>query len=274
MNASRAVSENWVRLAATNASASEQIATMTASRPSSSAEISVLPATWPSHSRGTTTFSVAATAPPSTRNPPACRKSCSIDDRNTSSFGVPSAWRWAGGFSQFAPLPRARNSHPITTDTSSDATSRETATIGLPGNATAVDAITTGLIAGADSRNASAAAGVTPRLINAADTGTEAHSHPGSTAPDTLATGTASAGFFGSAFAKNDAGTNAVSAADSSTPSTRNGVAWMTTPTNMVAQVRTPSSVKIPLKMRRPNSASTTSSTNVPVNTIWEPLDS
>ena len=126
-------------------------------------------------------------------------------------------------------------------------------TFGCPGNATAVEASTTGLIAGADSRNAIAAAGVTPRFISAAETGTEAHSQPGRITPDALATGTASAGCLGSAFAKKDAGTNAVSAADSSTPSTRNGSAWTVTPTNIVAQVRTPSSVKGPAKIFRPN---------------------
>ncbi len=134
-----------------------------------------------------------------------------------------------------------------------------------------MDASTTGLIAGAESRNAIAAAGVTPRFISAADTGTEAHSQPGRITPDALATGTARAGCFGSAFAKNDAGTNAVSAADSSTPSTRKGSAWTVTPTNIVAQVRTPSSVNRPAKILRPNRASPTSTMSVTVNAIDDP---
>jgi hypothetical protein len=50
---------------------------------------------------------------------------------------------------------------------------------------------TIGLIAGADSRNASAAAGATPRRTIAPATGTEAHSQPGRTTPANPATGTA-----------------------------------------------------------------------------------
>ena len=65
---------------------------------------------------------------------------------------------------------------------------------GSPGNATAVDTSTTGLIAGAASRNASAAAGGTPWPMSRRATGTEAHSHPGSTTPAAPATGTAAAG--------------------------------------------------------------------------------
>ncbi len=130
------------------------------------------------------------------------------------------------------------------------------------------------MIAGAESRNAIAAAGVTPRFISAADTGTEAHSQPGRITPDALATGTARAGCLGSAFAKNDAGTNAVSAAESSTPSTRKGSAWTVTPTNMVAQVRTPSSVNRPAKILRPNSASADQHDSVSVNAIEEPAGS
>jgi hypothetical protein len=45
------------------------------------------------------------------------------------------------------------------------------------------------LIAGADSRNASAAAGVTPRRTRAPAMGTDPHSHPGSTTPATPAAG-------------------------------------------------------------------------------------
>src|SRR5688500_7515644 len=123
--------------------------------------------------------------------------------------------------------------------TASEVIARAITTFGCPGKATAVDASTTGLMAGAEGRNAIAAAGVTPRLISAAETGTEAHSQPGRITPDALATGTARAGCFGSALAKNEAGTKAVRAAESSTPRTRNGSAWTVTPTNIVAQVRT-----------------------------------
>ena len=93
-----------------------------------------------------------------------------------------------------------------------------------------------GLMAGAERRKARAAAGVTPRRTRAPATGTDAHSQPGSTAPAALATGTARAGCFGRARAKNDGGTNTAIAADSSTPSTRNGSGWTITATNTVIQ--------------------------------------
>jgi hypothetical protein len=96
---------------------------------------------------------------------------------------------------------------------------------------------TIGLIAGAASKNANAAAGVTPWRTNAPATGTDAHSQPGSTAPATPATGTARSGRAGNAQAKNDGGMNATMSADSSTPRTRNGRAWSITATNTVIQV-------------------------------------
>src|SRR5690606_14813382 len=96
---------------------------------------------------------------------------------------------------------------------------------------------TIGLIAGADSRNARAAAGATPRRTSAPATGTDAHSQPGSTAPAAPATGTARAGRSGRARAKKDGGTNTAIAADSSTPSTRKGRAWSMTATNTVIQL-------------------------------------
>ena len=71
MNASREVSENCVRLAATNASASEQIAITTASAASASTASELDPATVSSTSRGTTVCNVAAVAAPMIRKPPA-----------------------------------------------------------------------------------------------------------------------------------------------------------------------------------------------------------
>ena len=100
------------------------------------------------------------------------------------------------------------------------ATNRATTITGRPGNATAVEMSTIGLIAGEESRNANAAAGVTPRRINAPATGTEPHSHAGRIAPATPATGTA-APVRGSARSKNLVGTNAVIAADSTVPKTQ-----------------------------------------------------
>ena len=91
--------------------------------------------------------------------------------------------------------------------TSRDVTNRASAISGLLGNATKVETMTTGLMAGDDSRKARAAAGATPRDMSEPDTGTEAHSQPGTIAPAQPATGTARAGRDGSAFCQNDAGT-------------------------------------------------------------------
>ena len=96
---------------------------------------------------------------------------------------------------------------------------------------------TIGLIAGAASRNASAAAGVTPA----------AHQRTGHRHRRALAAGQhhagrpghrhREAGRRGSARAKNDGGTNTAITADSTTPNTRNGSACTTTETNTVVQV-------------------------------------
>lgn len=142
----------------------------------------------------------------------------------------------SGGRIQSVRPSRCHN-QPIAHATSRLATNRARTICGLPGNATAVAASTIGLIAGADSRNASAAAGVTPRRTSAPATGTEAHSQPGRTAPAIPATGTAREGRLGSARAKNDGGTNTAMIADSSTPRTRKGNAWTTTATNTVIQL-------------------------------------
>ncbi len=79
--------------------------------------------------------------------------------------------------------PSQSHSQPITTAVASEASSRASTMTGLAGKAIAVAVSTTGLIAGADSRNANAAAGVTPRPIRLFATGTDAHSQPGSTTP-------------------------------------------------------------------------------------------
>lgn len=129
------------------------------------------------------------------------------------------------------------HSQPITQATSRLPTNRASTISGLRGNATAVAVSTIGLIAGAESRNAIAAAGVTPRRTSAPATGTDAHSQPGRIAPAMPAIGTASTGFFGSARVKNVAGTNTAIPADSSTPSTRKGSACTTTATKTVIQL-------------------------------------
>ena len=84
---------------------------------------------------------------------------------------------------------------------------------------------TTGLIAGADSRKASAAAAGAPRSTSRRAIGTEPHSHP---AERTGQGGDrdGSAGLLGSDRANRHGGTNAAIAALIVTPSTRNGTAW------------------------------------------------
>src|SRR5262252_6150163 len=117
------------------------------------------------------------------------------------------------------------------------AAKRASTIIGRPGKATAVETSTIGLIAGEASRNANAAAGFTPRRIRPPATGTEPHSHAGSTTPARPATGTAATGVGGSARSKNRFGTNAVIAAESTVPRTRNGSAWTITETKTVTSV-------------------------------------
>jgi hypothetical protein len=108
---------------------------------------------------------------------------------------------------------------------------------GVAVNATAVATSTIGLIDGADSMNANDADGRTPRSISRFEIGTEPHSHPGSTAPQTPATGTAIAALFGMILVNTVAGTNAAMAPETTTPSTRNGVAWTQMATKTVDQL-------------------------------------
>ena len=84
---------------------------------------------------------------------------------------------------------------------------------------------TTGLTAGAASRKARAAPWGSPLRINDCDTGTDAHSQPGSTMPATLAAGTASSGDLGVILDSRSFGTKAAMSPDTNTPSTRNGSA-------------------------------------------------
>ena len=75
------------------------------------------------------------------------------------------------------------HSMPTAIAVSSEATKRAATTSGWPGKATAVATSTTGLIAGADSMKANAAAGATPRAVSRPAIGTEPHSQPGSATP-------------------------------------------------------------------------------------------
>ena len=119
--------------------------------------------------------------------------SCRQAARNAAVRDRPVRSGRAGMRSQSA-RPSRSHSQPMTTEVARLATSRATTICGRPGNATDVATSTTGLIAGADSRNASAAAGVTPRRTSAPAIGTEPHSQPGRIAPATPATGTARIG--------------------------------------------------------------------------------
>lgn len=121
----------------------------------------------------------------------------------------------------------------------SEASSRPRTISGCPGKAIEVATRTTGLIAGADSRKASAAAGATPRRIRLPATGTDAHSQPGSTTPAAPATGTASTVRRGSTRWNTRSGTNAPIAADTTVPSSRNGTPWTVIAVNTVHQAAT-----------------------------------
>ena len=234
--ASRAVSENWLSDAATNASASEQIDSTTASRARASTDNAGFAATVSSQRGGTVTLSAAAANAPMTRNPPACTTSWRHDVQNAAQ--PRSVWESASRTGRSQPgRPRRSHSHPITDAVSRLATNRASTILGWPGKATAVETSTTGLIAGEASRNANAAAGATPRRISAPATGTDPHSQAGSTAPASPATGTAAAARRGSARSKKRVGTNAVIAADSTVPSMRNGSACTITETKTVTRV-------------------------------------
>ena len=92
------------------------------------------------------------------------------------------------------------------------------------------------MIAGAESRNVSAAAAGTPRDTSRPAIGTDPHSQPGSAAPATAAHGTASTGLSGISRGSSPAGTNASIAALIPMPSTRNGMAATAIATKIVAQ--------------------------------------
>ena len=117
----------------------------------------------------------------------------------------------------------------------SEATQRASTIAGSPGKATAVATSTTGLMAGADSMNVSAAAPVVPSPNSRRATGTDPHSQPGRAAPPTPATATAIAGRRGSQRASLSAETKAAISPLITTPSTRNGSACTKTPQNTVA---------------------------------------
>src|SRR6266498_2261960 len=216
-------------------SCSEPAATTAGSPASASSASGPAPATASRMLRGTTVWSVAAVAAPTIRNPPACSRSCCAVDTSTARGGPCSTDRRRARSSSSS-RPVHAHTRPTIVEVSRLATRRATITAGRPGKATAVAVSTTGLIAGADSRNASAAAGSAPRTTSRPAIGTDPHSQPGSAAPAAAATGTASAGRRSSALGRKPAGTKAATAALITTPSTRNGIACTAIATNTVAQ--------------------------------------
>jgi hypothetical protein len=145
-----------------------------------------------------------------------------------------------------SPASRRTQRSPTTVAVARLATKRVSTTSGCPGKATAVATMTTGLMAGADRRNASAAAGTTPRDMSRRAIGTEPHSQPGSTTPAAAATGTASAGRLGRRRGRKSAGTNAAMAPLTTTPRTRKGSAWKAMATKIVVQLWTAGALSRP----------------------------
>lgn len=240
MNVSRATGEKPDSEAATKASASEHTASSTASAARNSTDSQADPAKVSSTDRGTATLKVAAAMAPTTRNPPACSRSCWKPARNSAQRLCPGrcpVCRTDGR--SHSSLPSHSHSQPMAQAAAREATSRASTISGRPGKATAVAVRTIGLTAGADSRNANAAAGVTPRPIRLLATGTDAHSHPGSTTPATPATGTASAPRRGSTRWNTEAGTKALIAPESAVPRRRKGSACTQTARHTVRHART-----------------------------------
>ena len=181
---------------------------------------------------------VAAVAPPSTRYPPACPKSCNAVDRNNCVLVASTRRVDLGGFIH-ASRPMRSHSHPTTVAASTLATKRATTISGRPGKATPVATSTTGLMAGEASRKASATAGFTPRSTSRPASGTAPHSQPGSSTPPSAAVGTAARGLSRASVSNAPAGTNAVTAPLRITPRTRNGTACRNTAWNTVTQLPT-----------------------------------
>src|SRR5918997_496370 len=245
--------------AATNASASLHSASTTASSAITMIPSSIWPASEAIQDGGTRTLSAAAVSPPSTRNPPEETRSCRAVSVNTAKAlraGSRCGRRSARG-AIHSGRPNRAHSHPITIAAAIEPRKRASTIRGSPGNATAVDTSTTGFTAGAASRKVSAAAGGTPCCMSRRDTGTEAHSHPGSAIPATPATGTAATVDRGNIRRNAAGGTKAAISPLTSTPSTKNGIACTHTATNTVAPVRTAAMSSIRISGPRTSSAST-----------------
>ncbi len=109
--------------------------------------------------------------------------------------------------------------------------------MGWPANATAVETRTTGLMAGDASRKVKAAAGCTPLPTRDRATGTDAHSQPGRTAPDSPAAKTAPEGSRGTMRCSRSGGTKAAMLPETTTPRAKNGRACTKIATQTVNQV-------------------------------------
>ena len=194
MNASRAVSENWVRLAAMNASASEQIAITTASAAERKDGQQPVPGDRVEHvarhDRLQRRRRRRADDQEAARMEEVVLGGCREHGQPATRRACASAGRARASSSR----PKRDHTSPTTIAASRLATRRAPTISGFPGNATAVATSTTGLIAGAESRNVSAAAAGAPRDTSRPAIGTEPHSQPGKAAPATAATGTESAG--------------------------------------------------------------------------------
>jgi hypothetical protein len=163
-----------------------------------------------------------------------------------------------------ASRPTRAHSSPTATAAASEATNRAATTSGRPGKATAVDTSTTGLMAGAASMKAKAAAAGAPPAVRRPAMGTAPHSQPGRATPASPAAGTATSGRSGSALASQPGGTRAAIAPLTTTPRTRKGRAWVLMDTNTVVQVPTAGPSSSPASGPRSQKASPTATASQP----------
>ena len=163
-----------------------------------------------------------------------------------------------------ASRPTRAHSSPTATAVTSEARNRAATTCGRPGKATAVDTSTTGLMAGAASMKAKAAAAGAPRAVSRPAIGTAPHSQPGRATPASPAAGTATSGRLGSVLASQSGGTRAAIAPLTRTPSTRKGRAWTLIDTNTVVHVCKAGPSSSPASGPRSQNASPTATASQP----------
>ena len=161
------MSENWVRLAATKASASEQIANTTASAASARTESSPGPRLVEDSARHDRLQRRGRHGPDDQEA--ACVEQVVLrgrgeNDEPASLRAVP----WAHALEQFV-VPEPGPDQPDDGRGEQAGDEAGTTTSGWPGNATAVATSTTGLMAGAERRNVRAAAGGAPRAQPSGD---------------------------------------------------------------------------------------------------------